>query len=378
MLLNSLFRLDALATALLPLLILGTLVALGRAGERWPALVGAGLAGLTLGALDLRLAAAGLAGVALVCGRDVWSRSAGLIQAAALLWLGSAAQAWHWNDLATGAAFRSIHVLLLLLGGLLALGLLPLRAAAPRPPQVALALAGLYPLLRMYELGPINWGWTLAAAFGGAGAAGWFLLAALRATADHDRASLLRLAWWGVALAPITLATEAGLTATWALALTAVLMDAALEYPPRSAWLYPWLPAWTALWLGSAAALAGGVPLLAGALWLLTIGLILALGQRQRPALHSAGRRAAAWALALLGLGVGLGLPRLIELLIQPLWTQLGAGLTPFGRMTLWPWVGLAVRNAGSQTVATLPSLALLGMLLVAAALGYQIGRAHV
>ncbi len=373
--LDLLFRLDALPIALLPLLLLGTLAALGRPGERSSALVGAALAGLALGALDLRLAAAGLAGVALVGGRDWWSRSAGLLQAGALLWLGGGAESWRWSDLATGAAFRSTHVLLLLVGGLLALGLLPLRVSAPRPPRVALALSGLYPLLRMYELGPINWGWTLAAAFGGAGAAGWLTLAALRATDDHDRAGRLRLAWWGVAFAPIALATEAGLTATWALALTAVLLDAALQDRPRSAWLYPWLLAWLALWLGSAAALAGGVPLLAAALWLLMVGFIVALAQLRRPEALAGWRRVAAWALALAGVMLGLGLPKLIELLVQPMWTQLGAGLTPFGRINLWPWIGLAVRNAGSQTVATLPSLALVGMLLVAAALGYLLIR---
>jgi hypothetical protein len=374
--LDQFFRLDALPIALLPLLVSGTLVALARADRRWwQTLLGAALAGLALSALDLRLAAAALVGVALVAGHDRWSRSAGLLQAAALLWLGGAAQTWRWNDLAAGAAFRSSHVLLLLLGGLLALGLLPLRVAAPQPPRVALALTGLYPLLRMYELGPINWGWTLAAAFGGAGAAGWLTLAALRAADDRDRARLLRLAWWGVAFAPITLATEAGLTATWALALTAVLMDAALAYPPRSTVLYPLLLAWLALWLGSAAALAGGVPLLAAALWLLTIGLLLALGQLRRAEAPAGWRRALAWALAVAGALAGLGLPKLIELLVQPIWTQLGAGLTPFGRMTLWPWIGLSVRNAGSQTVATLPSLALAGMLLVAAALGYLLTR---
>lgn len=374
MLLNSLIRLDALSIALLPLLALGVLAAWLQAAKRWwRALLETALAALIMCALDLRLAALSMVLLGWLAGRDRWSRAAGVVQATALLALGSAAQAWQWNDLAVGAAFRSVHVLLLLLGGLLALGLLPLRGAVPQAPRVALALSGLYPLLRMYELGPINWGWTLAAAFAGMGAALWLAITALRPRAAGVRASLLHLAWWGAAFAPVTLATEAGITATWALALSAVLMTLASAANAGQALVLPLVVGWLALWLGSAAALAGGVPLLAAAFWGLT--LLVTLNTTWQAAAGRAVARWRSWLVALLSLFLTLAFPRLLLGLLQPVWTQLGAGLTPFGRITLWPWMGLSVRNAGSQTVATLPSLALAGMMLVAAALGYLLMR---
>lgn len=50
---------------------------------------------------------------------------------------------------------------------------------------------------------------------------------------------------------------------------------------------------------------------------------------------------------------------------------QLQGGLTPFGEVTLWPWAGLLALNAARQPVATLPSLALAGLMVILAALAW-------
>ena len=48
---------------------------------------------------------------------------------------------------------------------------------------------------------------------------------------------------------------------------------------------------------------------------------------------------------------------------------QLQGGLTPFGEIELWPWAGLIAFDAARQPVATLPSLALVGLMLILSAL---------
>lgn len=55
--------------------------------------------------------------------------------------------------------------------------------------------------------------------------------------------------------------------------------------------------------------------------------------------------------------------------LLAPVTAQLEGGLTPFGEIVVWPWAGLIAFDTARQAVATLPSLALAGLMLILSAL---------
>ena len=355
-------RIDTLTLVLLPLLVWGTLVAtMRRAPHPGRVLGGAALGFVALAALDLRLVALALIGVAWLSGATWWSRAAGVVQAAALLALGGAAHVWRWNDVALGAAFGGIVVGLLLVGAVLALDLLPLNIKQPRVPTGIAALCGLYPLLRMVEVGPLDWRWAVVMALVGAGGAVAVAVAVLRPVAEIDRARAVVVATWLAALAPIGLATEAGVGASLVLLLAAIWLDSIRQINP---WAGVPLVG-VGLWLAAAAGLAGGVPLLAALFGALALLLIWMLAHLSRPFDWRGG-------LALLvGLALALAVPKMFVQFGRSLGTQLGAGLTPFGRISAASWSGLSVQNAGSQTVATLPLLVVAGVLLVVAAVVY-------
>jgi hypothetical protein len=77
-----------------------------------------------------------------------------------------------------------------------------------------------------------------------------------------------------------------------------------------------------------------------------------------------------------LGIGLGIGSPLIVTALIQPIIAQLQGGLTPYGDLVLWPWLGLQVLDAARTPVALLPSFALLALMLVMGALAWLMVRA--
>ncbi|NJN15165.1 MAG: hypothetical protein HC822_02110 [Oscillochloris sp.] len=132
----------------------------------------------------------------------------------------------------------------------------------------------------------------------------------------------------------------------------------------------------TTAWAAVAGALAGGLSLLAGTFWF--AALLAALPPARMavaPAVHDSPPPPLRWIAAGLSLFGGVAAPAITSFLIEPLITQLQAGLTPFGDLALWPWAGLISLNSARQTVATLPSLALAVLMLVLAALAWLLTR---
>jgi hypothetical protein len=129
-----------------------------------------------------------------------------------------------------------------------------------------------------------------------------------------------------------------------------------------------------ALWLGVGAALAGGVPLLSVAIWLAGLGAALAVlrtaAEERAAGGGTWGQLRRRWAAAL-SVTLGVAAPAVVAWPIQPVARQLQGGLTPYGDLTIWPWVGLAALDAARQPVASLPSAALGGLMLVLAALAW-------
>src|SRR6185503_11553786 len=82
----------------------------------------------------------------------------------------------------------------------------------------------------------------------------------------------------------------------------------------------------------------------------------------------------------LLGAGItsivlGVGAPPIARLLILPVVAQLQGGLTPFGDLNIWPWVGVATSDSAHTQVTTLPSIAIALLMLVLTALVYVVAR---
>ncbi len=306
--------------------------------------------------------------------------------------LGGAAS---YDQRAAGVALGSLSFWFVLLAAVIPL--LPLTPVGGGPLALAARLAWLYPLLRLYSLGPWNSGWSLAVLLLGGGAALWAAADALLSPGFEQRAVRARACLLALGLAAFGLSSGAGLAAGCYCLLAALLLQYAPEDsapPPEpnaptseqpatqhstrntqhvlsSPWLLtpavPMAAPFVAIWLVVGAAVAGGVSALAGAAWLAALLLALA------PALHPtppAERRAGGLSLAL-----GVGTPLVLLLVVEPLILQLQGGLTPYGDIAIWPWVGLAALDAARTPVAALPSLAVAGLMLVLAALAYLVGR---
>jgi len=80
-----------------------------------------------------------------------------------------------------------------------------------------------------------------------------------------------------------------------------------------------------------------------------------------RPGVATPGLLAACWLF-------GIAAPPAIEQLILPAVDLLQGGLTPFGLLAVWPWIGIAALDAGQRRVTTLPAIAMLLFTLVCAA----------
>ncbi|KAB8143807.1 hypothetical protein F8S13_07835 [Chloroflexia bacterium SDU3-3] len=315
-----------------PLLVgLGLLLA-ALVATPWPALPkahgwrgAAGAAAQVVGQLPLVLAAtcAGLAQLLLAAG-------------------GVAA----YDDRLAGAALSNQVFWFTLLGAaapLLALGRCP----------AGLAMLWLYPLARLYMLGPWNSGWSLAAALFGGALGLWRAWQLLRTPAQGRRWVVLG----GLALACMGLASSAGVAAGCFLALVAAL-DSAAEGDSRSGTpaALAMLAPLAAVWMAVGAAAAAGVGALASATW--AAALLLALAWALRPASRRASPRAAAVSVAAV-----VALPLLLAL-IEPVVQLLQGGLSPYGDVTIWPWVGAAFVSASQARVAALPSV-MVGLLML-------------
>jgi hypothetical protein len=256
--------------------------------------------------------------------------------------------------------------------------------------------AWLYPLARLYSLGPWNTGWAFAALLLGGGAALWAALAAL--TQPVHRRDLMSRSLLGLALAGIGLGTGAGIAAGCYGVLAYLVIaiggrdkqtsrqadehsspDHSASSPSLLVFLSPWLLSgaipltapFVAAWMLVGASVAGGVTLLAGVAWLVVLlsGLTVALGGP--PAVDRRALLVAAGA----SVALGAGAPLVMLALIQPVIEQLQGGLAPFGDVNIWPWVGLATIDAAHTPVTTLPSIAVAAFMLVLSALVYLIVR---
>jgi hypothetical protein len=292
-----------------------------------------------------------------------------------------------YDERTAGAALDSFGFWFVLLAALIACA--PLLRSTKRQAGL-LGFAWLYPLARLYSLGPWNSGWSFAALLLGGALALW---CAAEALAQHDAAARharLESIYLALALAGLGLSNSTGVAAACYGILAYLVLyigqsnrEEASEpaETPRSAFpeLLPWLLSsavpltapFVAVWMLIGASVAGGVSVLAGVAWLVALlhGRAIALWESAGPA-HRPLRVAGAASIAL-----GVGAPLVVRWLILPVVAQLQGGLTPFGDLNIWPWVGLAASDSAHTQVTTLPSIAIALLMLVLAALVYVVAR---
>jgi hypothetical protein len=284
-----------------------------------------------------------------------------------------------YDALTAGAALDSLVFWCTLLVAVVpALPLAVPDAHADDPYAGVLRVLCLYPLARLFSLGPWNEGWSLAAMLLGGGAVCWAALAALTRLTHPARIIAAQRFFLGLALGALGLASSAGVAACCYALLCYALLCAKPLYGVRPGWArwalagaLPFSAPFMASWLAIGAAAATGATALAGVLWLASLlrGVALLLEQPTEDDSSNA---------ALIGGGlvaVGVLAPPIVAYLIQPIVDQLQGGLTPYGNLSITPWVGLALLNSGSQAITTAPTLAAAGLMLVLVALVFLLAR---
>lgn len=330
----------------------------------------------------------------------IWSLfpciSLGLAYAA----LETQAGTWRYSLPIAGAGLSSLVFWFVLLAALIGSGTRlqePEQALVPAvtrltSPGLLLALAWVYPLARLYSLGPWNLGWHFATLLLGGATALWAAWRSLRATTYPARVRWLVSAQFGLALAGIGLGTSAGLAAGCYALLTVPLLVFGLVALPDdkipasgpgvargwSCWFLsgglPLTAPFVAAWMGIGAAAAAQMFLLSVTLWMGALLSTLTMAHLASSPDFPVSRRRLTLA-AGLSLILGGAAPGIVRLLINPIVQQLQGGVTPFGDIALWPWGGLLVENSARQPIAALPSATIIALMLITGALAWLLMR---
>lgn len=252
------------------------------------------------------------------------------------------------------------------------------------------AFAWLYPLMRLYTLSPWNEGWSLAAMALGGGAMIWLTLGALTATTRSQRAQHNRRRCLALALTGIGLSSGAGLAVACYAVLVYLLLcvtddagSATESSSSATVWgLPPSVPSWllsgaipltapfVATWMIVGAGAAGGVTMLTAVAWLtMLVGALTVV--IDLPAAASRRR----WVGGGVSLALGVASPLVVRLLVQPVIEQLQGGLSVYGDINVWPWVGLAMVNSARTGMTALPTIGAAGLMVVLSALVYLLAR---
>lgn len=288
---------------------------------------------------------------------------------------------------AAGVGLQSQFFALVVLSTLIGSGVWRLAVPVPKTgstcADLLLPLAWCYPLIRLYSLGPWNVGWLLALQLLGGGIV---LLSGARALGNQSELYwLIALQYMGLVLVGIGLGSGAGLVAAFAALFTLPLVtwglapnrgESTRSGPAQTVgrWLLsaaiPLSAPFVVAWMSIGAAFASGSGLLAGILWLALLAGTLALLRSSVPLYpwrsNSAG---------IVSILLGIGSPFLVQPALQPAIKQLQGGLTSLGEHDLWPWSDLSALNAAKHTVITIPSVALIALLLILAALAWLLAR---
>lgn len=144
----------------------------------------------------------------------------------------------------------------------------------------------------------------------------------------------------------------------------------------RGARVVPIMALLLAVWWAAAAAAGARSMLPAAAAWL--VGIVGSVAVLLWPRSESEGRfRVGGWDVMLLLVVVAASVTGgvLTRFAAEPVAAQLGAGLSAFGLLDTWPWIGVAGLDPGHRRVATLPLVPLVVLLFVLAAAAWLTRR---
>jgi hypothetical protein len=344
------------------------LLALARLAFLIPALLVEHLLGLPLALL--------VVGVLLRNWR--WGAAASVLLCGLLLLRMAGARSWYEPQLL--AALTSPVFLLLITSACAGLPCYPaaLVNEQPRTEQLMLQPIWLLALLRTFSWGPWNSGWIVAVVLIGGATTVWSASIALWTDSERERVERVAGVWLGMALACVGLATPVGIaSALWLVVVYPLGLALILPVQRNSSrlWAAPVPPSaiFVGCWLALAASAASGAFLLSAMIWFASLIYGLAL-------LKNTPRSGNSWSgapvlLLVLLLAIGVLAPLPLRWLIMPAVELLQGGLTPFGLLNIWPWVGIAALDAGQRRVAVWPSIAVTALTLVGAALVWLLAR---
>jgi hypothetical protein len=283
---------------------------------------------------------------------------------------------WFYDQPTAGLALDSLTFWFVLLAAVIPLAPLTPHTDEPHASPIMdhsfLVIAWLYPLVRLYSLGPWNTGWSLATLLLGGAMTLWVAVRALGASGP-DRTGLVSRGYAALALSGFGLSSGAGIAAGCFALLALALRASRSSHPATlSRWLLsgavPFTAPFVAIWMFAGAAAAGGVTALAAAGWM--AGLLLVLVAVLPGAGPGPARAPVFWSVVL-----GVAAPVVVLLAVQPAIVQLQGGLTPFGDIVIWPWAAIAVVDSARAEVALLPSVVIASLMLVLAALTLLVVR---
>jgi hypothetical protein len=263
---------------------------------------------------------------------------------------------------------RAFQLFGLTIASAIGTGAIPLtRNTEARALELVLRPFWLFALLRTLETGPWPLFLTLGVPLTGASIALSSAIAAMHARDDMITVERLSTSLCGMVLICTGLSSPAGVAAAlWVIAIYALLLVLARAAGGRltiSASLLLIVACW---WTFAAA--AGGRAFLISAVALLTGCILIASVVLRSP---WAGIKVPVAFLegtaAILIVLLTLFMPVLTRDLAQPVVDQLGAGLTSFGLLQIWPWLGVATLDAAHTRVALMSGpilVPLIGILL--------------
>lgn len=269
---------------------------------------------------------------------------------------------------ADAQALPLLQLALPALSAVMGLGLVPVRrrSASTRGWEQTLRPYWLFPLLRSYAAGPWPAWSTLLPLLSGA-AAIWAARDALVSADAAFRRERILACLLATALGCASLGSAVGVAGTlWIVALHGLLVGISDGTGQPMQGVGSGAIA-LALWWAAAAAAAAGAFLLAAMVGLAGLTVIFALiSSPHVPA-------PAGWAARVVGTlsltSAVLVMPVVTRFAAVPVVDQLDPGLTPFGLLDVWPWIGVGALDAAHRRVAILagPVVAMLALVLLAA-----------
>lgn len=271
------------------------------------------------------------------------------------------------------------------LATLIGIGIVPWppRRASGERWELLLRPIWLIPLLHTLQAGPWPIAWVLLMLLTASVGMGGAVVGALSTLDRRHGSERLLTALLLMAFLSIAISSAAGIVAAlWVILAHSLLLlwTRGATHQPRP--LAPFALLFLATWWAGGAASGAGAFLVTGAIWLSGTACALAslLWQDMTTSTINSRRRAVFERLGVFIRTIGTGaimlmMPFFTRFVALPVADQVDPGLTSFGLLDHWPWIGVAMLDAAHRRVALLPIGALAPLFAVLLAAAWLLGR---